>query len=162
MAGNSERHRRKVVNMNKTQITGNIAQDLMVKNQEGGKIVVRTSVATRRRLSKEQREREDVQTADFIPIVAFGHTAEFLNKYFKKGSGIEVTGRLQSGSYTNKEGVKVYTLDLVAEEISFPAGGSKTSDNASNSGGVDASAPVEDDDGFMNIPDGLDEELPFN
>lgn len=149
--------------MNKVEITGRLTKDVDVK-VNGESKVARLTVAVDRKLTKEQRQKEGVQTADFIPVVAFGKTAEFLEKYFKKGSAIELSGRIQTGSYTNKEGVKIYTTDVVAEDVGFGVGGSKNSDGAgagNNSAQNNNAAPA-DEDGFMDIPDGLDEELPFN
>ena len=120
--------------------------------------IARYTLAVDRRF---QRNNSD-QTADFIPCVAFGKAGEFAEKYFRKGIKIAVTGRIQTGSYTNKEGQKVYTTEVIVEEQEFA--GSKNASSASAdsytapqtaSGGNDVS------DDFMNIPDGIDEELPF-
>lgn len=94
--------------------------------------------------------------ADFINCVSFGKTAEFAEKYFKQGTKIAVTGRIQTGSYTNKDGQKVYTTDVVIEEQEFAE--SKGSHDVSSSRPQPSSASG---DGFVNIPEGLDEELPF-
>ncbi len=106
-----------------------------------------------------QRNNSDGQTADFIGCTAFGKAGEFAEKYFHKGTKICVTGRIQTGSYTNKDGQKVYTTDVIVEEQEFAE-----SKNASQGGG-DYSAPApsagDGDDGFMNIPGGIDEEVPF-
>ena len=98
--------------------------------------------------------------ADFINCVAFGKSAEFAEKYLHRGTKIAITGRIQTGSYTNKDGQKVYTTDVVVDNVEFAE-----SKNASDAGSFDGgnsmpSAPI--DGGFMNIPDGIDEELPFN
>ncbi|MBP3784499.1 MAG: single-stranded DNA-binding protein [Butyrivibrio sp.] len=149
--------------MNKVEITGRLTKDVDVR-ANGDSKVARLTVACDRKLTKEQRQKEGVQTADFISVVAFGKSAEFLEKYFKKGSAIEVTGRIQTGSYTNKDGVKIYTTDVVAEDIGFGVGAKASSGNGNAEGGNNAaqtSAPA-DEDGFLDIPDGLDEELPFN
>ena len=116
-----------------------------------------------------RRNNDGEQTADFIGCVAFGRSAEFAEKYFRQGLKVIVTGRIQTGSYTNKEGQKVYTTDVVVEDQEFAE--SKAVSDA-NAGSFRAAAPspapapatpVSDaGDGFMNIPDGIDEELPFN
>ena len=146
--------------MNKVEITGRITKDIEVKGEETK--VARFNVAVDRKLTKEQRGKEGVQTADFVPVVAFGKTAEFLEKYFKKGSAVEITGRIQTGSYTNKDGVKVYTTDVVAEDVGFGVGSTKANSDGNASGNTAPTSAPADEDGFMDIPDGLDEELPFN
>ena len=110
----------------------------------------------------------DDQTADFIGCVAFGRNAEFAEKYFRQGLKVVVTGRIQTGSYTNKDGQKVYTTDVVVEEQEF-AESKATSDanvgSFSHAGGSSRHRlrrAADAGDGFMNIPDGIDEELPFN
>jgi len=114
--------------------------------------IARMTLAVDRR---KQKADQDPGT-DYIGCVAFGRTAEFIEKYVKKGTKIVITGRIQTGSYTNKDGVKVYTTDVVLEDVEFAE-----SKNGSSAGdGHNESAP-ESRDGFMNIPDGIDEELPF-
>lgn len=99
---------------------------------------------------------EGEQTADFISCVAFGKAAEFAEKYLRQGTKIAITGRIQTGSYTNREGQKVYTTDVVVEEQEF-------AESKSASAGNGGAAPqTADPDGFMSLPDGIDEELPFN
>ena len=110
--------------------------------------VAKFSLAVDRRIKKEGE-----QAADFISCVAFGKTAEFLEKYGKKGTKFLIEGRIQTGSYTNKDNNKVYTTDVVVENVEFAE--SKKSENGNPE-------PQPDDDGFMNIPDGMDEDLPFN
>ncbi|MBQ8184527.1 MAG: single-stranded DNA-binding protein, partial [Lachnospiraceae bacterium] len=106
------------------------------------------------------------QTADFIGCVAFGRNAEFIEKYFRQGMRVTVCGRIQTGSYTNRDGQKVYTTDVVVEEQEFAESrnaGSEGNASYSNGGFRPAAAmPSGAADGFMNIPDGIDEELPFN
>ena len=106
----------------------------------------------------------DQPTADFINIVAFGRDGEFAEKYLRKGMRILVEGRIQTGSYTNKEGQKVYTTDVVVDRHEFVE--SKGASQGAGDQFIPASegpAPADDSgDGFMNIPDGIDEELPFN
>lgn len=97
---------------------------------------------------------EEKAKTDFINCVAWNKTGEFISKYFKKGSMIAVIGSIETGSYTDKDGKKVYTTDIKVNKVSFT--GEKTSGSSSEP------SSVPDSDGFMNIPDGIDEELPFN
>ena len=131
--------------------------------------IARYTVAVDRRRSRNNDPNE--QTADFISCVAFGRAGEFAEKYLKKGTKMLITGRIQTGSYTNKEGVKVYTTEVVVEEQEFAEsrnaaassnGGSSNYSNFSTSAPAADSAPAAAGDGFMNIPDGIEEELPFN
>lgn len=103
-------------------------------------------------------KRDGEPTADFINCVAFGKAAEFTEKYFRQGLKVVVTGRIQTGSYTNKDGQKVYTTDVVVEEQEFAESKATSQQNQRKPSGP---AP-DNSDGFMNIPDGIDEELPFN
>lgn len=149
------------INMNKVIIMGRLTRDPDVRYSQGENplAVSRYTVAVDRRFKKSS----DEQNADFISVIAFGKAGEFAEKYLKKGTKVVITGRIQTGSYTNKDGQKVYTTDVVAEDQEFAE-----SKNTSNSGSYDnsnsspapSSEPV--DDGFMDIPDGIDEELPFN
>lgn len=115
-----------------------------------------TAVA-RYRLAVDRRfKREGDQTADFIPCVAFGKAAQFAEYYLHRGTKIIITGRIQTGSYTNRDGQKVYTTDVVIEEQEF-------AESKGASENIEGSAPqATDPDGFMSLPDGIDEELPFN
>ena len=152
--------------MNKAVLVGRLTRDPEVRYSQGDNptAVARYTVAVDRRF-----KRDGEPTADFIPCVSFGRTAEFAEKYFRQGLKVIVTGRIQTGSYTNKEGQKVYTTDVVVEDQEFAE--SKAVSDA-NAGSFRAAAPspapapatpVSDaGDGFMNIPDGIDEELPFN
>ena len=149
--------------MNKVILMGRLTKDPDVRYSQGetASCVARYTLAVDRRFAR--RDSQDAQTADFIQIVAFGKSGEFAEKYFRKGTKVIVTGRIQTGSYTNKDGVKVYTTDVVAEDQEFAesknASGSGASYGDAHSGD---SAPSAAGDGFMNIPDGIDEELPFN
>lgn len=110
-------------------------------------------------LAVDRRFRKDGENnADFISCVAFGKSAEFVEKYFRQGIKIVVTGRIQTGSYTNKDGVKVYTTDVVVEDQEF----AESKSDQSNSTASTAAQNNSSKDGFMNIPDGIDESLPFN
>ena len=150
--------------MNKILLMGRLTRDPEVRYTQGESA---TSVA-RYTLAVDRRfKREGEQTADFINCVTFGKGAEFAEKYLRQGTKILIVGRIQTGSYTNRDGVKVYTTDLVVEEQEFAESKSASEENQSR---YQASpvppAPqepsVDTGDGFMNIPDGIDEELPFN
>ncbi len=141
--------------MNKVILMGRLTRDPDIRTTQGenATCVSRYTLAVDRRFKKDGAD----QTADFISCVAFGKTAEFMEKYTHKGTKLVVSGRIQTGSYTNKDGQKVYTTDVVTDEVEFAE--SKKADSSSQSSG-DASAET-DGDGFMNVPDGIDEELPF-
>ena len=146
--------------MNKVILMGRLTRDPEVRYSQGenASAVARYTLAVDRRF-----KRDGEQSADFINCVAFGRTAEFAERYLRQGVKIAVTGRIQTGSYTNRDGVKVYTTDVVIEEQEFAE--SKAASGASNSSYQASPAPspsVDIGDGFMNIPDGIDEELPFN
>ena len=142
--------------MNNVVLMGRLTRDPDVRYSANNSAVARFSIAVDRRFRREG----DDQTADFINCVAFGRTAEFVEKYIHKGTKICCQGRIQTGSYTNKDGQRVYTTDVVIENVEFAE--SKGASDGSFDGGsmAPSSAPV--DSGFMNIPDGVDEELPFN
>jgi len=131
---------------------GRLTRNPEIRHSQGDNpmAIARYSLAVDRRF-----KRPGEPEADFINCVAFGKSAEFVEKYLTQGNKIAIVGRIQTGSYTNKDGQKVYTTDVVVEEHEFAQ--SKSSEGAS----LSQSAPV-DDQGFMNIPEGLDEELPFN
>ena len=153
--------------MNKVILMGRLTRDPDVRYTQGESpaAIARYTLAVDRRFAR--RDQQDAQTADFIGIVAFGKAGEFAEKYLKKGTKIIVTGRIQTGSYTNKDGQKVYTTDIVAEDQEFAesknaAGSNGGFSGAGNNASAGAEKPVAAGDGFMNIPDGIDEELPFN
>ena len=147
--------------MNKVILMGRLTRDPEVRYSQGenATAVARYTLAVDRRFNRNN----DEQTADFINCVAFRRSGEFAEKYLHKGTKIAITGRIQTGSYTNKDGVRVYTTDVVVEDQEFAE--SKNA-SAANGGYAPAerndSAPAAAGDGFMNIPDGIDEELPFN
>ena len=152
--------------MNKVILMGRLTRDPEVRYSAGENALA----IARYTLAVDRRFRRDGEaSADFIQCVSFGRTAEFAEKYFRQGLKVVVTGRIQTGSYTNKDGQKVYTTDVVVEEQEF-AESKATSDanvgSFSHAGGfrqAPAPTPAADaGDGFMNIPDGIDEELPFN
>ena len=146
--------------MNKVILMGRLTRDPEIRYSQGDNAlaIARYTLAVDRRFNRNN----DENTADFINCVAFGKAGEFAEKYFQKGIKIAVTGRIQTGSYTNKDGVKVYTTDVVVEDQEFAE--SKNSGSAGDGGfaGGSRPEPVAAGDGFMNIPDGIDEELPFN
>lgn len=111
---------------------------------------------THLRLTAEE-QKDGQQSADFISCVAFGRDGEFAEKYLKQGTKVVVTGRIQTGSYTNRDGQKVYTTDVIVEEQEFAESKKAAGQQDGNNGGYSDTS-----DGFMNIPDGIDEELPFN
>lgn len=139
--------------MNKVILMGRLTRDPEVRYTQGDNTmaIARYSLAVDRRF-----KRDGEPDADFINCVAFGKAGEFAEKYLKKGTKIAVVGRIQTGSYTNKDGQKVYTTDVVVEEQEFAE--SKNSGSSDNN----QSTPANKDMGFMNIPDSIDEELPFN
>lgn len=144
--------------MNKVILMGRLTRDPEIRyaQNENGTAVARYSLAVDRRF-----KRDGEQDADFIGCVVFGKGAEFAEKYLAKGTKIVVTGRIQTGSYTNKDGQKVYTTDVVVEEQEFAE--SKAASQGNGGGYQNAgSNNSTSGDGFMNIPDGIAEELPFN
>lgn len=146
--------------MNKVILMGRLTRDPEVRYSQGEQAtaVARYTLAVDRRFRRDG----DQQTADFIGCVAFGRQGEFAEKYLRKGTKIAVTGRIQTGSYTNRDGQKVYTTDVVVEEQEF-AESKAASESSGGFTPVDRPSPsVAAGDGFMNIPDGIDEELPFN
>lgn len=132
--------------------------DLRYAQSGDNMAIARFTLAVDRR-GRRQENGSDQQTADFIGCVCFGRQAEFAEKYLRQGTKIAVTGRIQTGSYTNKDGQKVYTTDVVLDDIEFAE--SKTTSGDSYSA-PSRPEPSSAGDGFMNIPDGIDEELPFN
>lgn len=139
--------------MNKVILMGRLTRDPEVRTS-GDTAVARFSLAVDRRFKKDGE-----QTADFINCVAFGKTGEFIEKYGHKGTKFVVEGRIQTGSYTNKDGQKVYTTDVVVEQVEFAESKASADGNTANNPAY-SNAPT--DTSFMNIPDSIDEELPFN
>ena len=144
---------REGASMNKVVLLGRLTKDPEVRYSTGEKetAVARYTVAVDRRF-----KRDGEPTADFIPCVVFGRSSEFAEKYFHQGMRVSISGHIQTGSYTNKDGVKVYTTVVIVEEQEFAESKSE-SKNTSN--------PVEEssaDDGFMNLTDEYDDELPFH
>lgn len=142
--------------MNSVQLVGRFVRDPEIRYANSGTSIARFTLAVDRIYRQEEG-----QNADFISCIAFGKTAEFIEKYFMKGQRMGLTGRIQTGNYTKEDGTKVYTTDIVAEHVEFvESKASADGGNSASKGRMAASGPA-DSDGFMNIPDGIDEELPF-
>jgi len=144
---------------------GRLTRDPEVKYSQGEKpmAIARYSLAVDRRGRKGDGNE---QTADFINIVAFGKAGEFAEKYFRQGMRVLVSGRIQTGSYTNKDGQKIYTTDIIVDDQEFADSKNAGGGNGNSAGNQATSRPAPTSaigDGFMNIPDGVeDDELPFN
>lgn len=138
--------------MNNVTLVGRFTKDPEVRYTDGGTSIARFSIAVDRRFKKDGE-----QNADFINCVAFGKTAEFIEKYFKKGMRVGLTGRIQTGSYTNQDGQKVYTTDVVAENVEFVE--SKNSSDSEQQ--ASRPNPSNAADGFTGFEDADDEVLPF-
>lgn len=146
--------------MNKVILMGRLTRDPDVRYTTGENplAIAGYTLAVDRRFHKDGEA-----TADFISCVVFGRAAEFAEKYFRQGLKITISGRIQTGSYTNREGRKVYTTEIVVEEQEFAE--SKSGDNGAAyypPKQTPPPAPADCADGFMNIPDGIEEELPFS
>ena len=152
--------------MNKVILMGRLTRDPDVRysqSQSGEQMcIARYTLAVDRRFARRGQDGND-QSADFIGCVAFGKQGEFAEKYLKQGTKIAVTGRIQTGSYTNKDGQKVYTTDVVVEEQEFAE--SKNSAGQESGGYQPQAAPASPADasaeGFMKIPNGIENDLPF-
>ena len=141
--------------MNKVILMGRLTRDPDIRYTQNDPVmaIARFTLAVDRRRSSQDGQRE----ADFISCVSFGRQAEFAGKYLHQGTKIVVTGRIQTGSYINKDGTKVYTTDVIVEEHEFAESKSSQNNNSNYQQAADVG------DGFMSIPDGVeDEELPFN
>ena len=142
--------------MNKVILMGRLTRDPVVRYSQGNSSQESTCVA-RYTLAVDRRgARDGQQAADFIQCVAFGRNGEFAEKYFKQGMKVAITGRIQTGSYTNRDGQRVYTTEVVIEEQEFAESKKAAGEQTGQAGYTDAG------EGFMNIPDGIDEELPFS
>ena len=131
--------------------------DVRYSQGENPTAVAKYTLAVDRRF-----KRDGEPTADFIRCVVFGKPAEFTEKYFRKGTKICISGRIQTGSYTNRDGQKIYTTDVIVEEQDF-AESKAASQNNNIQAGPSPYGPAPESDGFMQIPSGIDdEELPFN
>lgn len=148
--------------MNKVILMGRLTRDPEVRYSSGENAlaIARYTLAVDRRFHKDNEA-----SADFIGCVAFGKGGEFAEKYLRQGTKIVVTGRIQTGSYTNREGQKVYTTEIVVEDQEFAESKAASQNNSQTNAGSRQQPPPPmptDKDGFMQIPDGIDEELPFN
>lgn len=149
--------------MNKVILMGNLTRDPEIRYSQGENslAIARFSIAVNRRFSRQG----DTDT-DFLNCTAFGKQAEFVEKYFKQGSRMLLTGRVQNDNYTNKNGERVYSVQIMADEIEFAERKSTADANASrgasNFGGGAPEPAMAADDDFMNIPDGIEDGLPFN
>ena len=151
--------------MNKVILMGRLTRnpDVRYTAGENSTAVARYTLAVDRRFTRRD-ENNSGQSADFIGCVAFGKSAEFAEKYLHQGTKIVVIGRIQTGSYINRDGQKVYTTDVAVEDQEFAESknadaGSRPAETVQNNRGRNT-APV-DESGFMNIPEGIDDELPF-
>ncbi len=147
--------------MNKVILMGRLTRDPEIRWSQGAEPLA----IARYTLAVDRRGRRDAnggdQTADFIQCVSFGRTAEFAEKYFKQGTKIAITGRIQTGSYTNKDGNKVYTTEVVVEEQEF-AESKAVAGNGCGYQAVDRPAPSNASaEGFMSVPEGMETDLPF-
>lgn len=147
--------------MNKVILMGRLTRDPEVRYSQGesAMAIARFTLAVDRRV---RRDGNNEQSADFISCVSFGKQAEFIEKYLHQGTKVVAEGRIQTGSYTNKDGQKVYTTDVVVENCEF----AESKNSASQDAGFVSARPEPVSavgDGFMNIPDGVEDEgLPFN
>ena len=152
--------------MNRAILMGRLTRDPEVRytQDERGMAIARYTLAIDRRGRRNQDGNE--QTADFINIVVFDRAGEFAEKYFRQGMRVLVSGRIQTGSYTNKDGQRVYTTDIIADDQEFADSKNSAGGNGDNGGYQPtsrAAQPSAVGDGFMNIPDGVEDEgLPFN
>ena len=154
--------------MKRVSLMGRLTRDPEVRYSQGERsmAIARYTLAVDRRGRRNQDSSAEQQTADFINCVAFDRAAEFAEKYFRQGMRVLVSGRIQTGSYVNKEGQKVYTTEVILDDQEF----ADSKGAASEMGGYAQAAPSQRPaptsaigDGFMNIPDGVEDEgLPFN
>ena len=144
--------------MNNVTLSGRLVRDTEARYTQSSNpmCIAKYTLAVDRRGRKQEGE----QTADFISCVAFGKSGEFAEKYLKKGTKIIVRGRIQTGSYTNKDGQKVYTTDVVVEDQEFAESNSVSDANKPKQ---TQDSPVSNSDNFMDIPDGIDsDDMPFS
>lgn len=140
--------------MNSVNLTGRLTRDPDVRYANNGTTIARFTLAVNRKFKSESGP-----DADFPSVVVFGKSAEFVEKYFHKGMKMEVSGRLQTGSYTKEDGTKVYTTDVVAESVEF--GESKNASESNNEQNGATPNLKTANGGFMDIPEGVEDELPF-
>ena len=145
--------------MNKVILVGRLTKDPEVRYTQGENpmAIARYTLAVDRRF-----RRDGEPTADFINCVVFGKSAEFTEKYFRQGLRVAISGRITTGSYTNKDGVKVYTTDVIVDEQEFAESKAESESNKTSNNHTQSSSQGTSNDGFLNVPDGIDAELPFN
>lgn len=147
--------------MNKWIATGRLTADPTIRyaNNQNNTCIANFTIAVNRRFKKDGEP-----DADFVRCVAYGKTGEFVEKYFRKGMKADISARIQTGSYTDKNGNKVYTTDAVVEEIEFGESKNANESNRSTAPANDSfdNQPDNSEDGFTNVPDDIDAELPFN
>ena len=152
--------------MNRVILMGRLTRDPEVRYSQGERsmAIARYTLAVDRRGRRGGNGDDSAQTADFIPCVAFDRAGEFAEKYFHQGTKLVVTGRIQTGSYTNRDGQKVYTTEVIVEDQEFAESKASASNNEGGFQPQAQSAPTAPaGDGFMNIPDGVEDVgLPFN
>lgn len=152
--------------MNKVILMGRLTRDPEVRYSQGTNSRGESTAIARYSLAVDRRFKRDGEPdADFFNCTVFGKGAEFAEKYLKQGTKILVTGRVQNDNYTNKEGQKVYSVQIMVDEQEFAESKASGQNNAQGGGFSRPSAPSQAapaGDGFMNIPDGIDEELPFS
>ena len=144
--------------MNKVILLGNLTRDPEIRYSQGEKqiAVARFSLAVNRRFANDGET-----NADFFNCTAFGKTAEFVEKYFRQGSRMSLVGRIENNNYTNKNGEKVYSVQIMVEEVEYAERKSAQSNNQTQNQNHTEHTNGADDD-FMNIPDGIEDGLPFN
>lgn len=145
--------------MNKFVCVARLVRDPEIRRAAGNDAmtIARFSIAVNRRF-----KREGEPEADFFNCVAFGKTGDFIEKYFTQGKQIAITGRVENDNYTNKDGQKVYGTRILVEECDFCGSAGESATTTEKPQNTPKSEARKDKDGFMNIPDGIDEELPFN
>ena len=145
--------------MNKVILMGRLTRDPEVRYTQGDKptAVARYTLAVNRTY-----KRQGEPDADFINCVAFGRSAEFAEKYLRQGLRIIISGRIQTGSYTNRDGEKAYFTNIIVESQEFAESKAASASNSGYQASPSPSPSADIGDGFMNIPDGIDEELPFS
>ena len=152
--------------MNRVILMGRLTRDPEVRYSQGERsmAIARYTLAVDRRGRRNQNQDGSEQTADFIPCVAFDRAGEFAERYFRQGMRVLISGRIQTGSYVNRDGQKVYTTEVIVDDQEFAD--SKNASSGGDGGYQSVSRPAPSSaigDGFMNIPDGVEDEgLPFN
>lgn len=136
--------------MNVVTLVGNLCKENEIRytSGENARAILRNTIAVQRKFKNRETGQYE---SDFISIQAFGKTAEFINQYFHKGSKIGVTGEIRTGNYTNKDGQKVYTTDVIINDAEFVSSRSESDNNTNNT----------QNDGFIDVPTGIENDLPF-